>query len=141
MTGCWNFTDSHARISPEGFKPGSKGCTLMIHPERAPHYIGHNPLQQLSYTTTYVVSIVVMLTGFAMYGEAQGMQSWTFAFFTSWVMPLLGYSQMVHTLHHLGMWYLLVFTIVHLYMVMREDAMSGETIISTMFSGWRVAKK
>jgi Ni/Fe-hydrogenase 1 B-type cytochrome subunit len=57
------------------------------------------------------------------------------------VLPLLGYSQNVHTLHHLGMWYLLIFTIVHIYMVIREDIMSGETVISTMINGWRVSIK
>jgi Ni/Fe-hydrogenase 1 B-type cytochrome subunit len=103
---------------------------------------GHNPLAAAGMFFMYVLGTVFMIcTGFAMYGEAQGMESWTFTLFTSWVMPLLGYSQNVHTLHHLGMWYLLVFTIIHLYMVIREDMMSSETIISTMFSGWRTAKK
>jgi Ni/Fe-hydrogenase 1 B-type cytochrome subunit len=39
------------------------------------------------------------------------------------------------------MWYLLCFTLVHLYMVVREDIMSGETVVSTMVNGWRVAKR
>jgi Ni/Fe-hydrogenase 1 B-type cytochrome subunit len=56
-------------------------------------------------------------------------------------LPLLGYSQNVHTLHHLGMWYLIIFTLVHLYMVVREDIFADETVISTMVNGWRVAKK
>jgi len=103
---------------------------------------GHNPLASAGMFFMYVLGTVFMIcTGFAMYGEAQGMGSLTHTLFTSWMMPLLGYSQNVHTLHHLGMWYLLVFTIIHLYMVVREDMMSSETIISTMFSGWRTAKK
>jgi len=109
---------------------------------RARPWQGHNPLASAGMFFMYVLGTVFMVcTGFALYGEAQGMQSLTFKLFTSWVMPLFGYSQNVHTLHHLGMWYLLVFTIIHLYMVIREDAMAGETIISTMFSGWRVEKK
>jgi Ni/Fe-hydrogenase 1 B-type cytochrome subunit len=61
--------------------------------------------------------------------------------FSSWVLPLLGYSQNVHTLHHLGMWYLIVFTIIHLYMVIARRHLSDETVISTMINGWRVSKK
>jgi Ni/Fe-hydrogenase 1 B-type cytochrome subunit len=114
---------------------------LFMKPHARP-WQGHNPLAAAGMFFMYVLGTVFMIcTGFAMYGEAQGMQSWTFAAFTSWVMPLLGYSQMVHTLHHLGMWYLIVFTVIHLYMVVREDVMSDETVISTMFNGWRVAKK
>ena len=90
----------------------------------------------------YVLGTVFMIcTGFALYGEGLGMESWAFRMFSSWVLPLLGYSQNVHTLHHLGMWYLVFFTIFHLYMVVREDICSGETVISTMVNGWRVAKK
>jgi Ni/Fe-hydrogenase 1 B-type cytochrome subunit len=103
---------------------------------------GHNPLAQAGMFFMYVLGTVFMLcTGFALYGEGLGMNSWAYTMFSSWVLPLLGYSQNVHTLHHLGMWYLLVFTIIHLYMVTREDLMSGESVISTMINGWRVAKK
>ena len=103
---------------------------------------GHNPIAAAAMFFMYVLGTVFMIcTGFAMYGEGLGMQSWAFGAFTSWVMPLLGYSQNVHTLHHLGMWFLILFTIVHLYMVFREDIMAEETILSTMLNGWRVDKK
>ncbi len=103
---------------------------------------GHNPLAQAGMFFMYVLGTIFMIcTGFALYGEGLGMNSWAYQMFSSWVLPMLGYSQNVHTLHHLGMWYLLVFTIIHLYMVTREDMMSGESVISTMFNGWRVAKK
>jgi Ni/Fe-hydrogenase 1 B-type cytochrome subunit len=103
---------------------------------------GHNPLAAAGMFFMYVLGTVFMiLTGFALYGEGLGMQSWAFTLFSSWVLPLLGYSQNVHTLHHLGMWYLIMFTIVHLYMVVREDICSGETVMSTMINGWRVEKR
>ncbi len=102
---------------------------------------GHNPLAAAGMFFMYVVGAVFMiLSGFAMYGEAQGMESVTFKLFTSWMMPLFGYSQNMHTFHHLGMWYLIAFTIVHLYMVIREDSFSDETIVSSMINGWRVSK-
>ncbi|WP_119286543.1 Ni/Fe-hydrogenase, b-type cytochrome subunit [Azohydromonas sediminis] len=102
---------------------------------------GHNPLAMAAMFFMYVLGTVFMIvTGFALYGEGTGMDSWAHQYFSSWVLPLLGYSMNVHTLHHLGMWYLLVFTIVHLYMVVREDICSGETVISTMVNGWRVEK-
>jgi Ni/Fe-hydrogenase 1 B-type cytochrome subunit len=39
------------------------------------------------------------------------------------------------------MWYLIAFTLIHLYMVVREDICSDETVVSTMVNGWRVAKR
>jgi Ni/Fe-hydrogenase 1 B-type cytochrome subunit len=114
---------------------------LFIKREARP-WQGHNPLAMAGMFFMYVLGTVFMiLTGFAMYGEGLGRESWAFIAFSSWVLPLFGYSQNVHTLHHLGMWYLIMFTLVHLYMVVREDICSDETVVSTMINGWRVAKK
>jgi Ni/Fe-hydrogenase 1 B-type cytochrome subunit len=82
----------------------------------------------------------MILSGFALYGEGAGMNSWQFRFFTSWLQPLVGDSQALHTFHRLGMWYLIVFALVHIYMVVRQDVFTKETIISTMINGWRVRK-
>ena len=101
-------------------------------------HVGHNPLSMAAMFFMYVLGAVfMMLTGFALYGEGLGRGSWAYTLFSSWVIPLFGQSQDVHTWHHLGMWYLIVFTIVHLYMVAREDIMSGATIVSTMINGYR----
>jgi Ni/Fe-hydrogenase 1 B-type cytochrome subunit len=114
---------------------------LFLTPE-AKAWPGHNPLAAAGMFSMYLVGTVFMIvTGFALYGEGLGQGSWIFTAFSSWVLPLLGSSQNVHTLHHLGMWYLVCFTLVHLYMVVREDIMSGETVVSTMVNGWRVAKR
>ncbi len=105
-------------------------------------WLGHNPLAASGTFFMYLLGTVFMIcTGLAMYGEDLGMQSWVYAAFSSWVLPLLGYSQNVHTLHHLGMWYLIVFAIIHIYLVLREDICSGETVVSTMVNGWRVPSK
>jgi Ni/Fe-hydrogenase 1 B-type cytochrome subunit len=114
---------------------------LFIKKEVQP-WLGHNPLAMSAMGFMYALGTVFMiLTGFALYGEGLGMNSWAYAMFSSWVLPLLGYSQNVHTLHHLCMWYLVVFTIAHVYMVIREDICTNETVISTMINGWRVSKR
>ena len=81
---------------------------------RPSRYVGHNPLARFAMVVIFMLSLLFMIvTGFALYGEGTGMNSWAFKYFSSWVLPLFGYSQNVHTLHHLGMWYLIVFTIAH----------------------------
>ena len=46
----------------------------------------------------------MVFTGFALYGEGTQAGSWANRLFSSWVIPLMGQSQDVHTWHHLGMW-------------------------------------
>ncbi len=104
-------------------------------------YVGHNPLATLSIFVMYVLGAIFMiLTGFALFGEGAGMESWQYQWFSARVIRWLGQSQDVHTWHHLGMLYLIVFTMLHVYIVVREDIFSGETVISTMVSGWRTSK-
>ena len=103
-------------------------------------YIGHNPLGQLAMFSIFVVGIVFMIvTGFALYGEGLGVGSWADRWF-GWVIPLMGQSQDVHTWHHLGMWYIILFVMTHVYVAIREDIMSRQSLISTMVGGWRMFK-
>lgn len=110
--------------------------------EREPKkYIGHNPLATLVMHVVFLWGLVFMiLTGLALYGEGAGMSSWQYQWFSSWIIPLFGNSQDLHTFHRLGMWYLACFVIIHVYVAIREDIMSRQSIVSSMISGWRMFK-
>ena len=100
-------------------------------------YVGHNPLAHLSMFLMATLGTVFMIcTGFALYSEGLGRSSWLYHAF-SWVFWLFPNSQEVHTLHHLGMWYLVCFTLIHIYAAIREDIMSRQSMISAMVSGER----
>jgi len=110
--------------------------------EREPKkYIGHNPLAVIFMHIIVVWGMIFMIiTGLALYGEGTGYDSWQFTLFSSWVIPLFGQSQDVHTWHHMVMWVIICFVIIHVYVAIREDIMSRQSLISTMVSGWRTFK-
>lgn len=63
---------------------------------RPGRYVGHNPLARFAMFFGYLVLTVFMiLTGFALYGEGAQMGSWQERLF-GWVIPLMGQSQDVH---------------------------------------------
>jgi Ni/Fe-hydrogenase 1 B-type cytochrome subunit len=104
-------------------------------------YDGHNPLATLVMHFAYVwLTVFMIFTGLALYGEGEGVNSWIYSLFSGWVIPLFGNSQNVHTWHHLGLWVIAMFTTVHVYAAVREDIMSRQSIISSMISGWRTFK-
>jgi len=109
--------------------------------EKEPNkYIGHNPLAQLAMFFFMVFGTTFMIiTGFALYAEGTGMGSWQDQLF-GWVIPLFGQSQDVHTYHHLGMWAMVIFVMIHIYAAVREDIMSRQSLVSTMISGHRMFK-
>jgi Ni/Fe-hydrogenase 1 B-type cytochrome subunit len=103
-------------------------------------YIGHNPLANTAMFFSFTLPMFLMcITGMALYSEGLGIQSWQYAMF-GWVFSLFGDSFTVHTVHHLGMYAILTFALIHVYMVFREDVLSEATIVSTMVNGWRLFK-
>lgn len=109
--------------------------------EREPKkYVGHNPLAHLFMVAIITVGgIVMMLTGFALYAEQTGLGSWQDRLF-GWLIPLVGQSMDVRSWHHWGMWVIVVFVMLHVYVAIREDIVSRQSLISTMISGWRTFK-
>ncbi|WP_427500669.1 Ni/Fe-hydrogenase, b-type cytochrome subunit [Methylomonas sp. MED-D] len=105
------------------------------------HYVGHNPLAILAMHFAFVWGALFMIvTGFALYGEGEGQGSWQYALFSSWLLPLFGDSQTVHTWHHLVMWLIVCFVVIHIYVAVREEKLSGQSMLSTIVTGWRVFK-
>ncbi len=109
--------------------------------EREPKkYVGHNPLAQTAMFFFMTLGLMFMIiTGFALFAEGMGRDHWMQAIFGP-VLALVGNSQLLHTLHHLGMWAILIFTIIHIYAAVREDILSRQSMVSTMISGWRTFK-
>ncbi|MBK6335125.1 MAG: Ni/Fe-hydrogenase, b-type cytochrome subunit [Betaproteobacteria bacterium] len=109
--------------------------------EHSDNYVGHNPLAQMAMFTNFLVALVVIIvTGLGLYAQAYGWGSgWMTAF--GWVTTLFGTPQAVRTAHHLSMWYMLLFIMIHFYMVIREDIMSGGTVFGVMGSGIRMFKR
>ena len=107
---------------------------------RPGQYIGHNPLARMAMFFLFLLPLVFMLlTGFALYAEGQQVGSWFEGIF-GWVIPLFGSSQDVHTAHHLGMWMVFCFVIVHVYAAVREEILGRSSMVSTMVSGHRTFK-
>lgn len=109
--------------------------------ERTPKkYVGHNPLAQLAMFFFMTVGITFMIvTGWALYAEGTGQGSFPDTV-AGWVLGLVGNSMILHSLHHIGMYFILIFMIIHIYAAIREDIMSRQSMVSTMISGHRTFK-
>lgn len=95
-------------------------------PGEHPSYIGHNALQQLTYTAIYGICFVQMLTGMGLYALAEP-QHGVWALLTMPVNALgIPVVRLIHTLIMFVLW---AFVILHVYLVLRSDALekSGDT--------------
>lgn len=108
--------------------------------EKPRKYVGHNPLAQVAMFFFMTIGMSFMiLTGFALYSEGVGRDGWLDMMFGP-LLDFVGGSQTMHQLHHLGMWGIVIFIIIHIYAAIREDIMSRQSMVSTMISGTRTFK-
>jgi Ni/Fe-hydrogenase 1 B-type cytochrome subunit len=108
---------------------------LTFQPDKQPRYVGHNPLQQLSYTGTYLMMAVMVVTGFSLYSQSNP-GGVLFVLF-SWVSPLFGGLQYVRLVHHVMTWGFIIFVIMHIYFAVRSDYVERAGVVSSIITGGR----
>jgi Ni/Fe-hydrogenase 1 B-type cytochrome subunit len=108
---------------------------VTFRPEKQPNLVGHEPLQQVAYTILYLMMVVMVVTGFTMYGQSNpsGMIFRAFA----WVPPLLGGLQGVRLVHHVLTWGFVIFALLHIYFTLRSDYVERVGRVSSMITGGR----
>ena len=55
----------------------------------------------------------------------------------AWVETLVGNDITLRSLHHWAMWYFILFTVVHIYLVFYHDYVEGRGEISSMGAGYK----
>ena len=108
---------------------------VTFRPEKQPNFVGHNPMQQWSYTGVYALMVVMTVTGFTMYGQSNPGGVIFGAF--GWVPPLLGGLQGVRVIHHVLAWAFLIFIELHVYFAIRSDYIERAGVVSSIITGGR----
>lgn len=96
--------------------------------------LGHNVLAGLTYLFTWVIAILMIISGFYMlFPEAPTWEGLGLAIF--------GSQQWGRYLHHLLMWWFMMFAIIHVYLCIWNDVKEPEGIISSIFTGTKFLHK
>ena len=103
--------------------------------DHPPKYLGHNPMQQMSYTGIYLLALVMVVSGFAMYGQSNPAGIFYKAF--NWVGVVAGGMPVVRFVHHAATWLFLVFIPIHIYLAMRADTLERTGTVSSIITGGR----
>jgi Ni/Fe-hydrogenase 1 B-type cytochrome subunit len=100
--------------------------------------VGHNPVAALSYLALFFLCFVQIATGFALYASTA---SWFLPKMFGWVNGLFGGEFMVRSIHHIVTWVLVMFTLIHIYLVIYHDWLEGRGEASSMFGGYKFVRK
>ncbi len=100
--------------------------------------LGHNALASFTYFLTFIVFLLQVLTGFGIYAAMS--PSW-FPQLFEWVPALLGGDIATRQLHHILMWFFILFAAVHVYLVFYHDYIEKNGVTSSMIGGWKFQEK
>ena len=104
---------------------------------KAPHVVGHNALAGTAYSVVFLLYLVMIFTGFALYSEHAPLSfmhkalGWMFTLFTNQGMRLT---------HHMTMWFLIAFAIHHVYSAWLMDIKERGGVMSSIFSGYKAVQ-
>ncbi len=96
--------------------------------------LGHNILAGLTYLFTFCIAVTMIFSGFFMlFPEVP--------FWEGWGLALFGSQQSARFLHHLLMWWFMIFAVIHVYLCIWNDAKAPEGTISSIFTGVKFTHK
>ena len=94
--------------------------------------VGHNALASFTYFLTFIAFLFQSLTGFGLYAA---MSESSFPKLFSWIVPMLGGDLMTRQIHHILMWFFILFALIHLYLVVYHDYIERRGVTSSMIGG------
>ncbi|MFN3870354.1 MAG: Ni/Fe-hydrogenase, b-type cytochrome subunit [Aquificaceae bacterium] len=121
-----------------GLKEITLKYALIMKDKEGKEYI-RNACARSVYPMVYLLFLFMIITGFAMYGMSKPGGFWASLF--GWIIPFLGGEFMTHMWHHWIAWIIIVFAILHLYLVVREELIKKNGELTSMFTGYKVFEK
>lgn len=102
---------------------------------KPPGFIGHNPLAGITYFWVFVLYLVMITTGLALYSASADVRSPLRLF--EFLGPLWGGLQTARFVHHGVMWLLLAFAVHHVYSAILMSQIEANATMESIFSGYK----
>jgi Ni/Fe-hydrogenase 1 B-type cytochrome subunit len=96
--------------------------------------VGHTSLGALTYLILYILFLFQIFSGFAMYSVTHTGALWTML--GGWLLSIMS-LQTIRLFHHLFMYVVIAFAIIHIYMSWINDLRDKNGLMSSIFSGYK----
>ena len=115
---------------------------VFLFPERDQNFlnisVGHNSVAAISYVVMFFMALIMVFTGFGLYAENA---TWWLPKLFAWVPSFLGGDFATRLIHHVVMWLIILFVLIHVYLVLYHDWLEGRGETSSMISGYKFVRK
>jgi len=100
--------------------------------------VGHNAMAGFVYFIFFLASFLMVITGFGLYAS---MSTWWFADLFAWAPALAGDDFTLRNIHHALMWFFIIFSLIHVYLVFYHDYVEGRGELSSIAGGWKFVEE
>jgi len=102
--------------------------------KKPPYAVGHTALAGLAYLFVFALFIFQIMSGFALY--AVNHSGAVYTVLGGWLTSIM-YLQTIRLLHHLSMYVILAFVLVHVYLGWYLDLKERNGLMGSIFSGYK----
>ena len=99
-----------------------------------PDRLGHNVLAGITYVITIAAAVFQLISGFYMLFPE-------IAIWEKYGVMIFGSQQMARYIHHMLMWWFMIFALIHIYLTIWNDVKQPEGLISSIFTGVKFTHK
>lgn len=105
---------------------------------KCPDVVGHTGLAGLAYAVLGIITLVEIITGFALYSQSHVGTLWTVM--GGWLFSIMGQG-VVRLIHHLITWVIVVFMILHVYITAHNTLIERTGLFGSIFSGYKTIEE
>ncbi|MFQ5752642.1 MAG: cytochrome b/b6 domain-containing protein, partial [bacterium] len=106
-------------------------------------YEYEDPIDIISFLSFYILAILLMTTGFALYTVHYAVSWWWITilhFYTDWMVAIFGGLKNVRSVHHILWWLILVWVVIHVYFQLWKTIKFKTGNIDAIIGGYRYHK-
>jgi Ni/Fe-hydrogenase 1 B-type cytochrome subunit len=103
--------------------------------KQPPYAVGHSAVASITYLGVFLLFIFEMLTGFALYSQSH-LHSFFLMIAGGWLVQLMN-VQTIRLWHHLVMYLLIAFTLIHVYIGWYLDSVEKNGVMGSIFGGYK----
>jgi Ni/Fe-hydrogenase 1 B-type cytochrome subunit len=116
-------------------REAAKFYFFMKKEKEPPYSVGHAPLASLCYLVVLLLFLFEIFSGFALYSQSH-LPNFFLTLLGGWLLGIM-HVQTIRLWHHLVMYFLLAFTLFHVYIAWFLDSVEKNGVMGSIFGGYK----
>jgi Ni/Fe-hydrogenase 1 B-type cytochrome subunit len=129
----WRVFLPFTRRQRDDFMTGLKFYLFLE--KKPPYAVGHSAVAGVTYFGMFLMFIFEIVSGFALYSQGHA-KSIFISYLGGWLLRVL-HVQTIRLWHHLVMYVLIAFTIIHVYIGWYLDSVEKNGVMGSIFGGYK----